>query len=160
VIETPAGAVVPLDELYLVAVRVRHECVARVLLGRAVVLDTLVHQPVVGFGDVFDADGDVTPGVAHLVGSAVVVVGQLQQGAVIVDVLRPEEDVGECLGLPAPLLLVVEVGLVPVEGLVEVFDTDHRMVDSKRHTGIDGRTAENVPTAVGQVTERPESARL
>jgi len=59
-----------------------------------------------------------------------------------VDVLRPEEDVGECLGLPAPLLLVVEVGLVPVEGLVEVFDTDHRMVDGKRHTGIDGRTAE------------------
>jgi len=60
----------------------------------------------------------VAPRVTDLVGVVAVVVGELQGRPVLVHLLGTEVDVGERVGLPAALLLVVQVGLIPVEAFL------------------------------------------
>jgi len=113
-----------------VAVRVRDERVAAAAgLGVAVVLDARVQQLLVGVEDVLDAHRDVAERVAVVVLVGVVVLGEFEERAVLPRVLGAEVDVRERLGLPARVLDVVEVVAVPLDGLPEVADAHHHVVE-------------------------------
>ncbi len=123
-----------------VAVGVFNERVATAAgFGVAVVLDALVHQLLVVVLEFVlgDSDGDMAPGVADLDVLALVV-GNLEHRTLLVHLLGAEVDDGEPVALEPVFLLVLEVGLVPVERLLEIRDADHRVVERSVHTRTDG----------------------
>jgi len=105
-------------------------------LGITVVLDPFVHQLlVVGFEFALgDPHGDVAPRVADFLDVLAVVRSEFEHRPVFVHAFGPEIDDGEVVALVALFFLVVEVGSVPVDRLLEVRDAQHYVVEDSSHT--------------------------
>src|SRR5699024_1693016 len=120
-------------DLDLVAIRILREGVLVVAgFGIAVVRRAAGHEGVPGVVEIVGAHRDVTPGITHLVGAVVVVVGEFDAHRLLGRVSWLDEVVREGIGLPAALgvLVVLELPRPEADLLVGVGDAHHRVVDA------------------------------